>query len=69
MRAGSPHVVTEIDVRYLAMARVGPIVAEAAWIGEPGAGMLRAELRDHGNDARRTAVALLRVTPAPGAGR
>ncbi len=62
---GCPQVVREIDVRYLAMARVGPIVSLARWIGAPDAGMLRVELRDRGNEERITAATLLRTAPAP----
>jgi acyl-coenzyme A thioesterase PaaI-like protein len=63
---GSPQIVTEIDVRYLATGKVGPMATEARWIGEPDVGMVRVELRDRGNDERITAAALLRVAPAPG---
>ena len=56
-----PQVVTEIDVRYLATSRVGPITAESKWIGDPESGMLRTQLRDRGNDDRLTAAVLLRT--------
>jgi acyl-coenzyme A thioesterase PaaI-like protein len=62
---GSPQVVSELDVRYLAMGRVGPIVSEAQWIGEPADGMLRVELRDRGHGDRITTAALLRVHASP----
>lgn len=62
---GVPHVVTDIDVRYLAMGRVGPIEARAAFVGPPAHGTVRVELRDRGNDDRVTAAILARVTPAP----
>jgi acyl-coenzyme A thioesterase PaaI-like protein len=66
--AGEPQIVTEIDLRYLAMGRVGPITAEAHWIGDPKHGMIRALMRDRGNDDRITTSALLRTVSAPPVG-
>ncbi len=63
-----PCRVADVDIRYLAMARVGPVRARAWWIGPPEAGSIRVELRDRGNDDRLTAAVLLRVvSAAPGA--
>jgi acyl-coenzyme A thioesterase PaaI-like protein len=59
-----PQLVTEIDIRYLAMGRVGPIASHAWWIGEPGSGAIRVELRDRGNDDRLTTAVLARCEPA-----
>ena len=61
---GTPQVVTELDLRYLSTARVGPVVSEGRWIGRAEQGMIRIDLRDRGNAGRITATALLRLTPA-----
>lgn len=60
---GRPHVVTDLDVRYLAMGRVGPVVSRAWFIGPVGSS-IRVELRDEGNDDRLIAALLARTTPA-----
>lgn len=60
---GVPVRITDIDLRYLAMARVGPMVAHARWIGEPTFGAIRVELRDQGADNRLTTAVLVRVAP------
>jgi acyl-coenzyme A thioesterase PaaI-like protein len=59
-----PHVVTELDLRYLASASAGPIVSRARWIGSPKERMISVELRDSGRDARLTTTALVRVAEA-----
>lgn len=59
-----PHVVTELDVRYLASGREGPIVSSAHWVTDRESAMLRVALRDAGNGDRLTSVALARVAPA-----
>ena len=59
------QVVTDIDVRYLAMGRVGPIHAHASFIGPPTLGSVRVELHDLGNNDRLIAVILARLAPAP----
>lgn len=64
---GGPHVVTDIDVRYLAMGRVGPIHARAAFVGPPSHGTVRVEVRDAGAGDRVTSAILARVVRAPGA--
>ena len=56
-----PAFVTELDIRYLAAARVGPVASRAHWIGDPSLGMLRIELVDRGRDDRLTTTALARV--------
>jgi len=62
---GRPHVVTDIDVRYLSMGRIGPVHARAEFVGPAAHGTVRVELRDRGNDDRVTAAILARVVPAP----
>jgi len=61
---GAPQIVTELDLRYLAGASVGPIEGLAAWIGAPEARVLRVELRDAGRDDRLTTTCLARVDAA-----
>jgi acyl-coenzyme A thioesterase PaaI-like protein len=61
----TPQIVTEIDLRYLAATRVGPIASRARWVGPPEASMIRVELRDRGNGDQITATALLRSSSAP----
>ena len=65
---GVPQILTELDLRYLAATRVGPIVSRACWIGTPEEGMIRVELRDRGTGDRVTATALLRCRSAPAPG-
>lgn len=65
---GEPRVATEIDVRYLAKATRGPIVARAHALGGAGDGVARVELRDRGQDDRVTASILVRTAEALRAG-
>ncbi|MEM7408799.1 MAG: hypothetical protein AAF430_01020 [Myxococcota bacterium] len=66
--SGLAHrVVTELDLRYLAAASLGPVTATADWIGEPDQGALALTLRDEGRD-RRVATAFARLARAPGRG-
>ena len=44
-----------------AMARHGPIVSRAAWIGAEGSGSIEIELRDRGNEDRITTQILAQV--------
>lgn len=60
-----PQVVTELDLRYLAAGRAGPIVSEAHWVAGPESEVMRVALRDVGNEGRLTTAALARVAPAP----
>ncbi|MGI9589728.1 MAG: hotdog domain-containing protein [Myxococcota bacterium] len=62
---GRPQLVTELDLRYLAAASAGPVVARAACLGPPATGMIRVETRDQGRDDRLTTSALVRVADAP----
>jgi acyl-coenzyme A thioesterase PaaI-like protein len=64
--AGVRHVVTDLDVRYLAMGLVGPVVGTAEPVAPVAAAPLRVELRDRGKDDRVMAVMLARTAPAPG---
>jgi acyl-coenzyme A thioesterase PaaI-like protein len=61
---GALQVVTDIDVRYLAMGRIGPIVSRAEFIGDPMHGAVSVELRDRGNDDRLMTALLIRTAPA-----
>ena len=61
----APQVVTELDLRYLAPARIGPVEAQASFVRAPADRMLRAELRDRGDRGRIAASALLRCDAGP----
>lgn len=60
---GRPCVVEDLDVRYLIGGRTGPLVGDAAWVGEPGRGTIRVEVRDTGRDDVITTTFLARVVP------
>lgn len=60
---GTPHVVADLDIRYLVGGRDGPMTTEAAWIGDPSTGWVDVRLRDEGRD-RLTTVFTVRVRPA-----
>ncbi|HEX7096184.1 MAG TPA: hypothetical protein VF183_09890 [Acidimicrobiales bacterium] len=62
---GAPQVVTDLDVRFLAMGRVGPVHARAEFVGDPRHRTIRVELRDQGMDDRVMTVLLARTEPAP----
>jgi acyl-coenzyme A thioesterase PaaI-like protein len=62
---GIPQIVTDLDVRYLAMGRIGPIEAQASWIGPPEGRTVCVTLRDRGNEGRITTAVLARTTDAP----
>ena len=59
------HVVTEIEIRFLAQNRVSPIVSSAWVVGPPSAGTIRVDLVDDGGTGRLTTSVVLRVHPAP----
>ena len=59
------HVVTEIEMRFLAQNRVSPIVSSAWVAGPPSAGLIRVDLTDDGGAGRLTTSVLIRVHPAP----
>jgi acyl-coenzyme A thioesterase PaaI-like protein len=58
---GGPHVVTEIDVRYLVQNRTATITSRAWFVGDPDAGVVRVDLVD--DDGRRTTAVTARVRP------
>jgi acyl-coenzyme A thioesterase PaaI-like protein len=59
------HVVTELEVRYLAQNRTSPIRSRARFVGSPSEGLIRVDLVDDGGRGRLTTSALARVRPAP----
>ena len=59
------HVVTDIEVRYLAQNRVSPIATRAWSVGPPAEGLVRVDLVDDDGRGRLTTSALLKVAPAP----
>lgn len=62
--AGGAHAVEDLDVRYLAAARVGPIRARAEVEAlDDRRGAVRVEVRDPGRDNRLCAVALATTRP------
>jgi acyl-coenzyme A thioesterase PaaI-like protein len=61
----SRAVITDIDIRYLAMGRVGPIQSRARLLGDKPTDAVAVELFDRGNDDRIISVMLLRGAPAP----
>ncbi|MCU0267624.1 MAG: PaaI family thioesterase [Acidimicrobiales bacterium] len=62
---GSTPVVTDLDVRYLAQARVGPVTSRATAIGPTGDGSWHVELLDEGGHGRLVASILARARSAP----
>lgn len=58
-------IITDIDIRYLAMGRVGPIHSRARLLGTTPTDAIAVELYDRGNDDRIISTQLLRGTPAP----
>jgi acyl-coenzyme A thioesterase PaaI-like protein len=60
---GEPAVVTDLDVRYLAMGRTGPVVSEAGFVGDPAAGAIQILLRDTGHGDRVMTALKARVVP------
>ena len=58
-------VVTDIDIRYLAMGRIGPIHSRARLLGDAPTDAIAVELYDRGRDDRIIATMLLRAAPAP----
>ncbi len=59
------HVVTEMEIRYLAQNRVSPIVTEFRFVGPPSEGLVRVNLIEDGGRGRRGSAILARVRPAP----
>jgi acyl-coenzyme A thioesterase PaaI-like protein len=61
---GSPQVVTDIDIRYLAQTRRGPVQTRARFIGPPADGSIVVDIVDVTADKLVTIVTL-RTHPAP----
>jgi hypothetical protein len=61
---GGAHLVTELDIRFLAQARTGPVVGRVVPIGPPDGGVLRVTVIDQGNDDRLVAQVLARTVAA-----
>lgn len=63
---GGSRVVTELDIRFLAQARIGPVTTRARFIGDPATdGAIVVDLLDHGHDGRLVTTAYARTAPAP----
>ncbi len=60
-----PHVVTDIDMRFLGQGREGPVMGRSWFIGPPDDGAIEVELVDLGQGAKRVAVGYARVRPVP----
>ena len=60
-------VVTDIDIRYLAMGRIGPIHSHARLLGDAPTDAIAVELYDRGRDDRIIATILTRAAAAPAA--
>lgn len=59
------HVVTEVEVRYLAQNRLSPIITRARVVGAPEDGLVRVDLVDDDGRGRTTTSVLARLRPAP----
>jgi acyl-coenzyme A thioesterase PaaI-like protein len=66
-RGAHRSVITDIDIRYLAMGRVGPIHSHARLLGDAPTDAIAVELYDRGRDDRIISTMLLRATSAPAA--
>lgn len=62
--AGTPQIVTDLDIRYLSQGRIGPVCSSARFVGPPTDGSIAIELLDEGAD-RLLAVVTARTHPAP----
>ena len=65
MLGDRPHVVVEVEIRFLAQNRTSPIVTRARPAGSPGQGLVLVELVDDGGRGRITTSVLCRMAPAP----
>lgn len=61
---GSPHVVADMDIRYLLGGKIGPVYSTCRWVGDPSSGWIVAEIRDLGKGDRLMATMMMRVRPA-----
>jgi acyl-coenzyme A thioesterase PaaI-like protein len=64
---GRPHVVHDLQVRYLAAARVGPFRTSAEVHGDGPSPLVRVEVRDPGRDDRLAALIMADTRPDPAA--
>jgi len=62
-RSGTAMRVVDLDLRYLAGAKVGPMWTKSRWLGNPDSGWILVELHDRGVDDRLTTTAVARVRP------
>ena len=60
-----PHVVIEMEVRFLAQNRLAPIVSSARFVGDPSDGRIRVDLRDDDGNGKLTTAAVVRVAAGP----
>lgn len=60
---GQTCAVRDLDVRYLIGGRTGPVVATAAWLGDPAEGRISVETVDNGHGAAVTTTHLATVAP------
>jgi acyl-coenzyme A thioesterase PaaI-like protein len=61
---GRPALVTELDIRYLAQANVGPVRTQCRLLGSPPHAVVEVRLVDSATD-RTTTLAFARAEPAP----
>ena len=61
-----PHVVTEMEVRFLAQNRLAPIVSSARFIGPRSDGRVRVDLTSDGGNGKLTTAAVVKVVPGLG---
>ena len=60
-----PHVVTEMEVRFLAQNRQSPIVSSARFIGPPSDGRVRIDLFGDNGNGKVTTAAVVKVAAGP----
>lgn len=65
---GRPHVVHDLQVRYLAAARIGPFRTSVALHGDGPSPLVRVEVRDPGRDNRLASLMMADTRPDPGTG-
>lgn len=63
---GRPHVVHDLQVRYLAAARVGPFRTSVELRSDGPSPLVRVEVRDPGRDGRLASLILADTRPDPG---
>ena len=55
------HVVTDMEVRFLAQNRQAPIASSARFVGPPSDGLIRVDLVDDGGRGRLTTAGVVRI--------